>query len=161
MLITLDSFWTLLRSMSPCLIHDWYCPFLQSGLLVTTIPPTCDNVRLIMFWYPVMYSPCQSWREVVPQQWTCTARCPCTPPSLRMPPPCRPGWGSCRTPAAGRKPWSWLLWRNICSGETCICQPSVAAQPCPAPAVIDISHSTASRLFYEEYLEEVCILTVV
>ena len=62
MLITLDSFCTLirknimvnpsllktvshlLRRMSPCLMQVWYCPFLLSGLLVTPISPTLSSL---------------------------------------------------------------------------------------------------------------------
>ena len=40
MLITRDSFWILLSRMSPCLMQVWYWAFLESGRLVTTIPPT-------------------------------------------------------------------------------------------------------------------------
>lgn len=36
MLITLDSFWTLLRSKSPFLMVSWYCQFLLSGLHART-----------------------------------------------------------------------------------------------------------------------------
>lgn len=36
MLITLDSFWTRLRSKSPFLMVSWYCQFLLSGLHART-----------------------------------------------------------------------------------------------------------------------------
>lgn len=43
MLMTLESFCTLLRRESPSLMQVWYCAFLQSGRLVITIPPTLIN----------------------------------------------------------------------------------------------------------------------
>lgn len=45
-LITLDNFCTLFNNKSPCLITAWNWPFLWSGRLVSTIPPT----RSILQW---------------------------------------------------------------------------------------------------------------
>ena len=38
--LTMKKTSNLLSRMSPCLMQVWYCPFLLSGRLVTTIPPT-------------------------------------------------------------------------------------------------------------------------
>ena len=39
--MTLLSFCRRFSSRSPCLIADWYCAFLASGLVVSITPATC------------------------------------------------------------------------------------------------------------------------
>jgi len=44
-LMTRESLWMRLRSESPCLMTDWYCAFLVSGRVVSTMPATLSILQ--------------------------------------------------------------------------------------------------------------------